>query len=625
MDSIARDILVNNRKELIEAWVRLIESEPKPETGFESRGLQGWMSSLLHLLEKRLADPADSKVHEFIGTLVQKGPLSRLPIGQVVRYFQLFRRAYASVRQGLEVDPSSETTIDLAAQEMILAACRHYDERLSAAEEKFETLFDNADMVILNIEINGRIEKINRRGAKILGYQPEELVGAQLAKLIHPDDLPILTQSIGHVLAGNPHIFVIRALAKDREVRHLDMALTPSIEGGRVNSMRAIARNATKQMELQSKLAVSEEKYRSLIENAGDAILLMALENGRILDANTLARKMTGLARDEICEHNVVDLFDREDERMVIAHLQDTITVGSSMSQDLLLLNTTGPDNVVEISSTVIEFAGSKVIQSLVKDAGSRWRIEKMMADKNQRLLEAEREAADIRNQLEELERPSRSFGLVHQMIERLCLEQQSQQSKGEPLMNVATAALIQAASALMRPTQTTNGASLVEVESLVERYVRLLSFVHRGQVYMSARFQAVSPVFLPADTFETVVAGLLQTAIDVSIGSPEPNVVVAINPRGRMVTIEIQDSAKSLSAFELQNMFDDQYEYFERDTIKLKKARDFLERNGGGLLIQGLQNGGNLTTIFLLAHQADTEAVDYQMVLFGKKAPEEE
>ena len=165
--------------------------------------------------------------------------------------FQLLQKAVRNVHavnyHGGAVPPE----IDGLADEIVLFACRSYDERLVRSEEKFDTLFDNADMVILNINPGGRIEKINLRGARILGLPPREIPGTQLSP-VHPDDLPILTRNFGHVLTGNPQIFAIRAKTGGNETRYLDMALTPVIEGGRIAGMRAIARNVTEQMELQN-------------------------------------------------------------------------------------------------------------------------------------------------------------------------------------------------------------------------------------------------------------------------------------------------------------------------------------------------------------------------------------
>jgi len=45
----------------------------------------------------------------------------------------------------------------------------------------------------------------------------------------------------------------------------------------------------------EEKLRESEEKYRGLFENAGDAVFIVDIENGRILDANRQAEQLTGL------------------------------------------------------------------------------------------------------------------------------------------------------------------------------------------------------------------------------------------------------------------------------------------------------------------------------------------
>ena len=615
MGNVLVDILAGFESDLAEAWNALVKTEKGTANGTNGSD-RTWMSSLLQLLQRHIEDPANGNFHNFIGTLVEKGYLSRLPIGEVVRIFQLFPRAVADVCRQLDAKPP---LMDDLVNEMILSACRSYDLRLSKSEEKFDTLFDNADLVILNIDVGGRIEKINRRGAKILGLDAQDVIGRQLTQLIFPEDLPTLTRNFGHVLSGNPQIFAIRAVSRDGDVRHLDIALTPLIEGGRITSMRAIARNVTEQMELQNRLAESEEKFRSLIEMAGDAIFLIALEDGRILDANNQARKMTGLSRRDIREHHIVNLFDRDDEKAVIALLQETITAGSSHIDELLLLNANGPDALVEISSSVIEFAGNRVIQSFVKDTGSRRRIERIMADQTQRLVEMEREMVEQRERLGQLERPSRASGLILMLIQRLSDEQAKAHKRGETLFSEEINSLLEAGCALLRPLGVDYQTALVDLDSLLERYVRLLDFIHRDQVRVQYTSQEVPKVFVPAEVFETIIASLLKIAVEVSLGQKEADVEVMPSLRGRMVAVEIHDSGKPISAFEMQNLFDEHYEYFDRDAKTLRHARAFLEEQGGGLLIQGKPKAGNLTTLFIPAYRdaADKDAAGYQMVLF--------
>ena len=51
--------------------------------------------------------------------------------------------------------------------------------------------------------------------------------------------------------------------------------------------------------EMEEELKASEEKYRTLIETANDAIFVFDAETGIVLDANKKAEELFGLSEDE--------------------------------------------------------------------------------------------------------------------------------------------------------------------------------------------------------------------------------------------------------------------------------------------------------------------------------------
>ena len=163
----------------------------------------------------------------------------------------------------------------------------------------------------------------------------------------------------------------------------------------------------------------------------------------------------------------------------------------------------------------MIEFAGKKIIQSLVKDTGSKRRIEKLLIEQNHRSAEAEREIAELRRKLSELERPSRTADLVLRMVDRIAQEHRKQQAKSKQLLNPEIAALMDAAVVLLKPLESTNNGPRIEVGPLVDCYVRVFEYIHRGQVAISLRTQVTPPTAFPAEEFESAICSLLKIAID--------------------------------------------------------------------------------------------------------------
>jgi len=61
-----------------------------------------------------------------------------------------------------------------------------------------------------------------------------------------------------------------------------------------------LKKQINERIQAEEKLKESEQKYRGLFENSGDAVFIVDINTGIILDANRQAERLTGLARQEV-------------------------------------------------------------------------------------------------------------------------------------------------------------------------------------------------------------------------------------------------------------------------------------------------------------------------------------
>jgi PAS domain S-box-containing protein len=89
-------------------------------------------------------------------------------------------------------------------------------------DERFRALIENASDVITVLDAEGIIRYASPSAKRVLGYKPEELIGTNIAELLHPDDLSKSLESYEAVKAGvrsgDP---LIRQITEDR-LRHKD-------------------------------------------------------------------------------------------------------------------------------------------------------------------------------------------------------------------------------------------------------------------------------------------------------------------------------------------------------------------------------------------------------------------
>jgi PAS domain S-box-containing protein len=127
------------------------------------------------------------------------------------------RKDSESVIKGLQAgaDDYLEAPYDpvsLIAKVARLLERRKAEESLQRSEERWRSLIENSSDIITILATDGTISYESPSVTRILGYQPEELVGKNVFDFIHPNDLSQVTK-------GLTHTFERRGISKNLEYR----------------------------------------------------------------------------------------------------------------------------------------------------------------------------------------------------------------------------------------------------------------------------------------------------------------------------------------------------------------------------------------------------------------------
>lgn len=104
----------------------------------------------------------------------------------------------------------------------------------------------------------------------------------------------------------------------------VEVSSSPIVRHGKVNSVLLVARDIRGRVEAEKALRESEEKFRSLVDQAAEMLFLHDLE-GEILEVNEAAIRNTGYSREKLenlCIFDIdPDAQDRIDNRGIGARL----------------------------------------------------------------------------------------------------------------------------------------------------------------------------------------------------------------------------------------------------------------------------------------------------------------
>lgn len=136
----------------------------------------------------------------------------------------------------------------------------------------------------------------------------------------------------------------------------------------------------------EADLRESEEKYRTLIETANDAVFIIDAETGTILDANRRASDLLGLPHDKIIGMHQKAIHPEEDADRCAKILEDSFKSAGVVASDVCVFHRDGRKIPVEISVNVIERGGKWIIQSFFRDITKRKEAEDLAKERLQRL-----------------------------------------------------------------------------------------------------------------------------------------------------------------------------------------------------------------------------------------------
>jgi PAS domain S-box-containing protein len=143
------------------------------------------------------------------------------------------------------------------------------------------------------------------------------------------------------------------------------------------NANELLEKQIVERIQAEEKLKESEEKYRGLFENSGDAVFIVGIETGIILDANRQAEHLTGRSRQELIGLHQTQLHPPEDAEYYRKKFQKHIMNDRVFDLEAEVVKKNGAIVPVFICSNLIDLQGKTVIQGIFRDISK----EKIISD----------------------------------------------------------------------------------------------------------------------------------------------------------------------------------------------------------------------------------------------------
>ncbi len=273
---------------------------------------------------------------------------------------------------------------------------------LANSEERYRNLVNCQEDLVWMVDIEGRFLFCNDAAYPLLGYSVEELLHLSTDALLDEKDARCLMGCIKksskiHSLEKQHHRWELLHYRKDGstflgEVRSSILR----DEAGCFLCVQGITRDITAYKHAERALVLSEERYRSFIEELPLGVCRNTVEGGgRFLMANSAIIHMTGFpSRTALLESPVLALYpSSENRRRFIEKLR---AHKSLVQEELLLKKRDGSPIWVQMSAHYVrrEDRDIEYIDALVEDITEKKAAEKIIEEQRLQLLHTARLSA---------------------------------------------------------------------------------------------------------------------------------------------------------------------------------------------------------------------------------------
>jgi len=242
---------------------------------------------------------------------------------------------------------------------------------LRDSEQRLRTIFDSALDGMFVIDLDGNYQDVNLAGCRMFGYTKEELLSSGVRLLVESVDIDRIEEHRAAWRTGG-YMPEVRMRKKDGSEIWVDMAITPLTVGDKELAL-GIKRDITARKLAEEALRESEERFRQIFEQSQDAQVILAREEGRVIDANPSAVSLFGYARAELTGMKVSDFLGPE----VCARVKEGPAARGGFSFDRVeAARKDGSRAAVSVRGQLITLRKSAMVLCTVKDLTELLRME---------------------------------------------------------------------------------------------------------------------------------------------------------------------------------------------------------------------------------------------------------
>lgn len=487
---------------------------------------------------------------------------------------------------------------------------------LAQSENKYKDLIENSLQGVL-IFTKNNIVFANKRIEIILGYTAEEMKAFKpedYEKLFPEEGLRFLINNIKEHSKYKNKPFVYQTKFKHKSGNIIWLELISSIITYNNEICIQIAMiDITDRKLAEEELIMSEEKYRALFENNLDCVFIYDTDTNEILDFNNAALELYGYESNELLGQNIL-ILSAELEVSKLA-IQDLIKYGHTR---IMQRNHKKKDGtIIQVESMMITYNlfGKKVACAMIHDITERMAIEEKKKEITNELIELNKNKDKFFSIIaHDLKSPFQGLLGFSELLDDDFYELNDEEKK-RFVENIRTTSkiLYNLVENLLQWSRLQSGRiqfepDEIDIHTLVNRSIEILKAnIQKKKIFLENKISKNSVLTADEIMIQQVIQNLLSNAIKFT---PAGGKISLFDERtDHVYKFTIEDTGVGIPQEVVPELFNIDSHYTTNGTenengtgLGLILCKEFVERNGGKILVESEVGKGSKFTVVLPA-----------------------
>lgn len=178
-------------------------------------------------------------------------------------------------------------------------------------EQRYRSLFDRSFFCVYLLDFEGNVLDANDAALNLLGYTREEIPLYNISSLVIEEQVPFAFQIIEEIKQNGTQRSPVEISLRKKNGEHVWLEVEGALiyRDGKPYAIQGIALDITARK-------ITEEKFRTLVENANEAIIVA--QEGILKFANPKTSAVTGYSTEELTSKPFLEFIHPDDRALIL-------------------------------------------------------------------------------------------------------------------------------------------------------------------------------------------------------------------------------------------------------------------------------------------------------------------